>query len=337
MTATTPINQPSRAGLWRRARDQFLLEDVEREVRSRRPEQQALVGSYHRAAARRAGVADDLADARSMASSMLLYRDAVRLFIAAAVTARDVAADPRALLADTDSPWEALKGLSRRAAIGELPREVEAARKILDSVHEPLVFDESAPEQLLAQRATIKEAVAWLRGLVEPRTLRRIRAERILRLSMLGAVIAAVLALVVSNLVRAPNLALEKPVTSSSRHPASVAPTDNSGLVNGHIESAYGIHTNVGGGWVMVDLQDVYRLSKIKIYNRADRWLDAGLPMRLELPEDGRQWKEVERRTTTFTATSPWVFQAQGVRARFVRLASDNYVALTEVEVFGND
>jgi hypothetical protein len=335
MTSTPPIPQPLRAGIWRRARDRFLLEDVERQVRSRLPEQQAVVRRYHRAAARRAADADELADLRSMASSMVLYRDAVRLFIAAAVTAHDIAADPRALLADTDSPWEALAGLWRRKVIAEPPREVEVARKILDAEHEPLAFDQLAPEQLLAQWTTMKQAAAWLRGLVEPRTLRRIRAERVLRVSMLGIVTAAVLTLGTRNLVVPTNLALHRPVSISARHPSSTAPEDNSGLVNGLIESNYGVHTKLGGGWVVVDLQDIYELSKIKIFNRADAWFDSVLPMRLELSENSREWKEVARRTTTFTASSPWVFEAQGVRARYVRLASDTYVALTEVEVFG--
>jgi hypothetical protein len=315
--------------------DWFLLEDVERQVRSRRSEQQAVVGRYHRAAARRAAIAAELSDTNGIASSMLLYRDAARLFIVAAVTAHDVAADPRALLADTDSPWEALAGLARRAAIAAPPPEVEAARKILDAAHEPLVFDESAPEQLLAQWTTIRRAVAWLRALVEPRTLRRIRVERTLRIAIPGAVVVAALAFVVWNLGAPPNLALHRPVSISARYPGSLAPADNSGLVNGRIESAYGIHTKLGGGWVMVDLQEIYQLSKIKIFNRADGWFDAVLPLRLELSEDSLKWKEVGRRTTTFTASTPWVFEAQGARARFVRLTSDNYVALTEIEIFG--
>lgn len=322
--------------IWRRARDRFLLEDVEREVRSRRPDQQAVVARYHRAAVRRAEAADDLFGARIGASSMLLYRDAVRLFIAAAVTAHDGGADPRAVLADENSPWEALAALSRRGVIAEPPREVQAAREILGAAeHEPLIFDESAPEQLLAQRTAMKEAVAWLCGLVDPRALTQIRAERILRLSVLGLIGVAALALVAYKLLRPTNLALHRPVTVSSLLPGSVAPADNSGLVNGQIEPNYGIHTNRGGGWVTVDLQDVDRLSKIAIFNRADAWFDEGLPMRLSFSEDGRQWKEVARRTTSFTASDPWIFEAQGERARFVRVSSDKYVALTEIEIFG--
>ena len=335
MMATSPAHPTSRAGIWRRAREQFLLEDSERQVRTRRPEQQDVVGKYHRAAAERAAVADDLSDGRSIVSSMLLYREAIRLFIAAAVAAHDDASDPRAALADADAPWQALDTLSRRAAIGEPPRAVEASRKILAADHEPLVFDEAAPEQLLAQRTTIKEAVAWLSGLVEPRTLARIRAERRMRVSLLVCIAVVVLVLVPWKLLRTPNLALHRPVSISSRLPGSAAPEDNSGVVNGLIESNYGIHTNRGGGWVMLDLERPHRIATIKIFNRADGFFDEGLPLRLELSEDAQHWTEAARRTAPFSSTDPWIVKPQGARARYVRVASDNYVALTEIEIFG--
>ena len=294
-----------------------------------------MVNRYYRAGVRRAAVAADLSDVRSMASSMLLYRDAVRLLIASAVTAHDVSADSRALLADPSSSWEALARLSRDKAIAPPPREVLAARKILDDAHDPLAFDESGPEQLVAQRATMKHAVAWLRTLVEPRTLQGIRAERTLRLSISGAVVMAALALFVWDLTKPKNIALNKPVSISARLATSTAPRDGSGLVNGKIEGSYGIHTALGGGWVMVDLESVYRLARIEIYNRADNWFNAGMPMRLSLSEDGKTWTEVERRAAEFSAARPWVFEAHDARARYVRVSSDNYVALTELKVFG--
>ena len=334
MTATSTAQQNPRAAIWRRARDRFLLEGVERQVRTRRPEQQAVVARYHRAALERAAVADDLWDARGTVSSMVLYREAIRLFIAAAVTAHDPSSDPAAVLADANSPWEALADLSRRALIAEPPAEVEAARKILTASRDPLVLDETAADQLFAQRATVRQAAAWLRNLVEPRTVERIRAERWMRLALLGAVAIAVLVLVPWSLWRSQNLALHRPVTASSRNPKSIAPEDNSGLVNGEVESKYGIHTNSGGAWVMVDLESVHPLSTIKVFNRGDGWFDEGLPLRLEISEDGQQWKELERRTEHFSATAPWVVKPHGARARYVRLASDNYIALTEMEIY---
>jgi hypothetical protein len=334
MTASSTAQQTPRAAIWRRARDHFLLEGIERQVRTRRPEQQALVARYHRAALERAAVADDLWDARGTVSSMLLYREAIRLFIAAAVAAHDPSSDPGTVLADGNSPWEALADLSRRALIAEPPGEVEAARKILTASREPLVFDETAPDQLFAQRATVKEAAAWLRNLVEPRTVERIRAERWMRVGLLGVLAIVLLVLVPWSLWRTQNLALRRPVTASSRNPKSIAPDDNSGLVNGEIEGKYGIHTNNGGAWVMVDLESVHPLSTIKVFNRADGWFDEGLPLRLEISEDGQQWKELERRAEHFSATAPWVVKPHGARARYVRVASDNYVALTEMEIY---
>ena len=335
MTATSSAHPTSPAGIWRRAWDHFLLEDRERQVRARSPEQQEVVGKYYRAALERAAVADDLSDARGIVSSMLLYREAVRLFIAAVVTAHDAGADPRALLADADSPWQALARLSQEAAIAAPPGAIEASRKILAAKQEPLAFDELAPEDVVAQRTTIKEAVDWLRGLVEPRTLPQIRVERRLRVVLLGAVALAVLMLVPARFSRGGNLALHRPVTVSGRLPGSGAPPDNSGVVNGSIESSYGVHTNVGGGWVTVDLEKVHQISTIKVFNRADGWFDGGLPLRLELSEDNQHWKEVERRTTSFSATDPWVATVQAAQARYVRVASDKYVALTEIEVYG--
>ena len=334
MSETSTAPQPSRTPIWARARDHFFLGHSERQVRTRLPEQQAVVARYHRAALERAAVADDLWDARGTVSSMLLYREAIRLFIAAAVTAHDPSSDPGTVLADANSPWEALANLSSRALIAEPPREIEAARKILTASREPLVFDETAPDQLFAQRATVKEAAAWLRNLVEPRTVARIRAERWMRVSLLGAIAVAVLVVVPVSIWRTPNLALHRPVTASSRLPGSIAPEDNSGLVNGDVEGKYGIHTNNGGAWVMVDLQDVHRLKTIKVFNRSDGWFDEGLPLRLELSEDGQSWKEVERRATHFSATAPWVVKPHGARARYVRVASDNYIALTEMEIY---
>jgi hypothetical protein len=334
MTATSPPDHLSPAGIWRRVRDHFLLESSERQVRTRSPEQQEMVAKYHRAGVERSTAADDLSGASGIVSSMLLYREAARLFIAAAVTAHDAGANPRALLADADSPWEALANLLRQSAIPAPPAAVESCRKILTAKQDPLAFDEANPEDVVDQRTRVKEAVDWLRGLVEPRPLNRILGERRARVALLCAVAFVVLVLIPWGLSKSPNLALHRPVTASSRIAGSLAPEDNSGVVNGSIESKYGVHTNVGGGWVTVDLQAVHQISTVKVFNRADGWFDDGLPLRLELSEDGQQWKELERRTTSFSATDPWVAQADGARARFVRVASNNYVALTEIEIY---
>jgi hypothetical protein len=125
-------------------------------------------------------------------------------------------------------------------------------------------------------------------------------------------------------------------VTVSGRAPQSVAPADNSGVVNGEIEPNYGVHTTFGNAWVMVDLQSPFRLAEARIHNRADGWFGEGLPMTLQVSEDGKTFADVERRTEVFGSADPWVVQLGGRRARFVRVSSPKYIALTEIEVLGH-
>jgi hypothetical protein len=116
-----------------------------------------------------------------------------------------------------------------------------------------------------------------------------------------------------------------------------VAPADNSGLVNGDVESNYGIHTALATpgsfAWVMVDLTQPMSVKRVKVYNRADGWFDETLPMVMEFSDDGTTFNPVDTRTTGFTARSPWVYEAKGAKTRYVRVRSDRYLALTEIEI----
>ena len=60
-------------------RDWFLLENVERQVRSLTPKRQALVRKYCEASTRRASIADELTDNRGLIPALVLYRDAAGL------------------------------------------------------------------------------------------------------------------------------------------------------------------------------------------------------------------------------------------------------------------
>jgi hypothetical protein len=42
----------------------------------------------------------------------------------------------------------------------------------------------------------------------------------------------------------------------------------------------------------------------------------------------------VGKRRSTFTSTSPWVFEAKGRRASSIRFRSSTYIALAEVKVY---
>ena len=130
--------------------------------------------------------------------------------------------------------------------------------------------------------------------------------------------------------------ATSEPFDPLYRFAQSSAPPDNGGVVNGEIEATYGVHTALGSGWVMVDLGEPHKLGQVKIYNRADAFFDDGLPLSLELSDDGLKFVLAERRTTGFTCITPWIFDVprSTAPARFVRVRSDNFVALTEIEIY---
>jgi hypothetical protein len=152
-------------------------------------------------------------------------------------------------------------------------------------------------------------------------------------------VCAALIALLLwasTKLVSPTNIALRKPVTVSSVHPAATSPP--AGLTDGVTSGSYGVHTNrEDAPWVQVDLGEVYRINKVKIYNRGDGWFDDGLPMTLQFSENGTDFAEVDKRTTNFGQLIPWTFDAQKKTARFLRVtgAKGTYVSLSELEVFG--
>jgi hypothetical protein len=213
--------------------------------------------------------------------------------------------------------------------------ELEAFLRLL--VHpDPLALDRLPPDQVVERIKTIRSTVHWLRDLNEPRSVRHIRFLRIARLASLGAFVAAIATWGASAALAPPNIALNKPVVASSAHPYAVSPP--SGLTDGVKAAAYGVHTNKEDApWVQVDLTDVYRIQRVKIYNRGDGWYDDGLPLTLLFSEDGVNFVPVETRTQSFGQLIPWTSEGKGGRARYVRIAGakGNFVALNEVEVFG--
>ena len=317
-----------------RARDALLLESAERAVRALTPEQAAAVRKQHDAAMRRASVADDLSDDRNIAVAFVLYREAVTLLVGAVLAARD----PHADISDLriGAAFEKLDALVRDGQVPAPPPELAQAKQVLMS-EETLAFDRASSEDLMSKRGGVEATIRWLSDLVESRTLGEIRASRIARLAAVGAIVLAALTWLGFRVARPSNIALHKPVTASDRHPLSTAPVDNSGFTNGEIEGNYGIHTNHAApgaiSWVIVDLLAPHRIATVKIYNRKDGYFSDGQPYTLEFSEDGTNYTAVDRRAEPFSALSPWVYKAGGASARYIRITSANYVALTEIEV----
>jgi hypothetical protein len=155
---------------------------------------------------------------------------------------------------------------------------------------------------------------------------------------LLGAGLAAVALLVwaASGLLSNENVALHKPVTTSGVHPNATSPP--SGLTDGVTTGApYGVHTTTGDNpWVQVDLLGVHKIRKVKIYNRGVGWFDDGLPMTLQVSENGVVFTDVETRRTSFSQKSPWIAKVGGKRARYIRVRGTpgKYVTLSELEAF---
>ena len=155
-------------------------------------------------------------------------------------------------------------------------------------------------------------------------------------LSLVGAMGVAFLVWLGFAIFSPTNIARGKHVLTSSVIAGSTAP--EGGLTDGSTLGGYGVHTAIEDNpWVRVDLGSVYSLKKIKIYNRGDGWFDDHLPLSLELSENGVDFTPVDRRTTSFSQWSPWVYVAHGEKARFIQVhgAKGKYVALSELEAYG--
>jgi hypothetical protein len=318
-----------------RARDLLLLQRAEVAARALTPAQIALCTRYHRASQRRSDVADRLREGHNAVAALRLYREAFELAAVAVAIARDGNANPE-VNPDTilgPAAYDTLVELARAGKIPPLPASLQQVGPRLCETN-PMVFDADTTDELLVERDNAAAALSWLQPLGRVRSLERVRMDRALILTIGSLAVVGVLAFAGMSLFGRNNLALHRPVTASGRHPVSHAPADNSGLVNGEIESTYGIHTNRGNAWVQIDLDGEHPISRVVVYNRADGWLDDALPLTLEMSEDGKTFAEVGKRLSTFTSTSPWVFEAQGRRASAIRFRSSTYIALSEVKVY---
>jgi hypothetical protein len=156
-------------------------------------------------------------------------------------------------------------------------------------------------------------------------TTRGVRFERLL---LLVGGLAAVGSLAVRAALAPRNLALSRPVTSSS-----VRFGNPDALTNGAVEwGTFGLHTAAGGAWATVDLGDSYRLAEARIYGRGDRFFRSGLPLEVQLSGDGSRFRSVASCTTPITQATPCTAPLRHEHARYVRVAA-NEVVLSEVEV----
>jgi hypothetical protein len=319
--------------LVRSAWDVFLLRDRERLAASCAATTRDEVRALALAGRSRAEVAERLLEGH-FTSALTLYRESAVFYLAAAVAARTGA-----------SPPDPLRGDDVLARFEELHvplSDTPGGAAFLDQVRtpDPRAVERLAPAEAAEVAREARLVVRAAAALVEPRGVGEIRFARRSRVAALGLVGLIGLALVVwfvASKLGSPNIALHKPVAINAAHPSFAPPPG--GLTDGVTSGSYGVHTKVGDTpWVSVDLQSVYLINKVKVYNRGDGWFDDGLPMTIQLSENGKDFVDVGTRTTTFGQLVPWTLEVGHKRARWVRVRgpTGKYLALSELEVFGD-
>jgi hypothetical protein len=307
-----------------RALDGYLLRGAEQISLARTGPQQAAIARYCDAATSRMKAADTLLEPSEALGALLLYRDAAVLLLAAMAKASDAGAD---LCTKPSEAWSILDGV---ATPPHRPEGFDQARATL-AQDDVLAIDALSPADRFALRKAAQDAVRWLALGVDPRPVRVLRTVRKVRVGVAAALLFGVLFWA---LLWRPNIALGKPASASSLLRGS---PPAGGVTNGQMESTFGVQTTVEDQpWVMVDLGKPYALGEVRVYNRADGWLDDGLPFVIELSIDGVTWTTIDRRTTSFSESQPWKAKAHGTLGRYVRVRCPHhgYIAIDEIKVY---
>jgi hypothetical protein len=302
----------------------FTLRRAERTVRAFVPAQSARVRRHVQAAERRLRAGRRVTDATAAA---VLLRESVLQYLIAIEAARAAAAPEGAA-----APFPALPPDPARPRAN--PSDEVRVREAIAS-RDPLYFDGLPTEDVERARWALDRAASMLRRNVESRTLVAVQGTRWGRVAAVTVLVLwGAVALAKAKLLPK-NIAYGKPV-----HPSSLAENPPSGreLVDGDTGVSYAFKTREeDSANVVIDLEGIYWVDTIRVHNRVDGWFDDGLPLVVELSRDGNKWDELARRDRHFDANPPWVIEAGGRGARFVRLrvARHSYLALSEVEVYG--
>ncbi len=237
----------------------------------------------------------------------------------------------------TDADWEnAQKIPAISEALGALsPSQVSTLKSVLSSERDAALVRVAQEDQSTLVPAIHRMVTRLIAPLdVEANRLRFALLMRRLRVGVAAAVVLVLLGLA-ANKVGAkfakPNLALGRPVTTSSNFPG--IPAGGAALVDGDRENM-GFHTNAGPQqWAMIDLGAVVKFDKIVVYNRADGQHQRAIPMRIEVSNDAKTFTLLRERKEIFENLTLKDLKAE---ARYVRLLNTppNYFHLSEVEIF---
>jgi F5/8 type C domain-containing protein len=303
----------------------FLLRNAERTVRAYGPAQRDRMARHHAAGDRRFRSARRLIDPGPAA---LLLREAILCYLRASAIALapDDALAPEALAS-------AVPAVSADPVAPHVAEDTHRVRRAIGSA-DPLFFDSLDRNELELTRSALERAASMMRGATEVRSTEHLRGTRFGRLAGCALLVIAA-AYHVARWKFWPDLAHGKPVTASSVNGLP----DLHGLVDGDLgKTSFGGATRVESNpWISIDLQSVFKISTVRVYNRVDGWFDDNLPLVLQISVDGVRWEDVGRRDTTFGHAPPWTVDLPRRPARFVRVhgVGSMAIVLTEIEVFG--
>ena len=127
------------------------------------------------------------------------------------------------------------------------------------------------------------------------------------------------------------NLALNRRVTTSSQ--MGGANSDHPLLVDGNVTNL-GFHTDSAPNqFVVIDLGGIKKFDKVVVYNRTDCCKERAVPVRLEVSDDGVNYRKLEDRIEVFDVWTAKMLRARGRYVR-LRLLQVNFFHLNEVEIY---
>ncbi|MCL2925247.1 MAG: discoidin domain-containing protein [Trichodesmium sp. MAG_R04] len=142
------------------------------------------------------------------------------------------------------------------------------------------------------------------------------------------------------------NIALNKPAQQSSYSKWS-QPNESSRAVNGVKNGSYSFSTNIEvNPWWQVDLEDIYVITQVRVYNRVDNSsAERARTLKILFSTEGNDWQEVYSNDDQLVPGGvggiygkPLIVSTESKIARYVRiqLNKKTYLHLDEVEVYGS-